>query len=120
MSNRYVPQGATTIPDTSIVIDFALYNDKACELRIMSKIGLVKKILRIIMQIGQCQDISELHELLKAHNCCDMSTSKFQRMVPEGMKAYELWHQKHTSERIIYTKTGSVFYPILFLQNHPE
>jgi len=119
MNNRFVPRGATVIPDSSIAIDFILYNDKKCELERMSKVGLVKKILRTVKQVGQCQDISELHELLKAHNSCDMSSSEFQKMVPEGLKAYELWHKKHSAERIIYTKTGNVFYPILFLQNNP-
>lgn len=121
MNNKFVPSGVTSIPESSIVISFKYYNDKKCELEKMYKPALIKKILRFIKQVGQCQDVSELNYLLKAHNSCDMSSSEFQRMVSEeGLKAYAVWHKKHTGERIIYTKSGSVFYPILFLQNHPR
>lgn len=119
MSNKFVPPGATIIPESSIRIDFMYYNDKQCELEMMSKVGLVKKILRFIKQVGQCQDGSELHELLKANDSCDMSSSKFQKMVPVGLKVYEIWHNHHTGERVIYTKSANIFYPVLFLQNHP-
>lgn len=120
MTNRFVPKNPTAFPDSSIVIDFNFYNDKKCELEKMSKVGLVKKILRFIKQVGQCQDTSELQELLKAHNSCDMSSSEFQGLVPDGLKAYEVWHGKHIPERIIYTRSGTVFFPVLFLQNHPR
>jgi len=119
MKNKYIPYSASIIPDSKIKIDFAYYNDKECELEKMSKVGLVRKILKFIKQVGQCQDGSELLRLLKAQNSYDMSTSRFQKMVPEGLKVYEIWHSKHTSERVFYTMTGSNFYPVLFLQNHP-
>lgn len=120
MKNKFIPYNAGLIPDSKIKIDFAYYNDKECKLDKMSKVGLVKKILKFIKQVGQCQDSSELFRLLKAQNSQDMSSSRFQKMVPEGLKVYEIWHGKNTSERVLYTITGSNFYPVLFLQNHPS
>lgn len=119
MKNRYVPYSASVIPDSKIKIDFAYYNDRECELEKMTKAVLIKKILRFIKQVGQCQDGSELMNLLKAHNSCDMSSSRFQQMVPDGLNVYEIWHKKNTSERVLYTMAGSNFYPVLFLQSHP-
>jgi len=121
MNNGFVPEKATVTRDSSIVINFDYYNNKKSELEKINKPGLLRKFLRFIIQVGQCQDITELKNFLKAHNTCDMSSSKFQKLLPKdiGLKIYEVWHGKHTGERIFYTRAGFTFYPVLFLQNHP-
>lgn len=115
---KYVPYHSTSVADSTIVIDFGYYNDQKCELEKISKTGVVKKMLRFIKQVGQCQEGSELQQLLKSHNSCDMSLSSYQKLAPEGLKIYEVWHKKNCAERIFYSRAGSTFYPILFLQTH--
>jgi len=120
MTYKYVPFNATTTSSKKILIDFQYYKDKKCELEKFSKPGKVRKILRFIMKVGRCQDNSELHEYLKGSNVQDMSKDEyFQNFSPfSDSKVYEVWHKRHTPERVLFITIGNTFYPILFLRNH--
>ena len=121
---RYVPPNAvpkvrnTTVSEESIVIDFCFYKDNRCELDQMTKASLIRKIMKFIKKIGQCMDGDELIELLKANNSCDITESRYSGWAPSNMKLYEVWHMHNCGERIFFSYTGNVFYPVVFLLRH--
>ncbi len=123
MSNEFVPKNATAIVSSiseKVLIDFQYYRSDKCELKKISKRGIIVKILKFIMNVGKCQDNSELFEHLKANCAQDMSDSQYQSLLPSDtdMRIYEVWHGLHVPERIYYTRAGSTFYPVLFVNKH--
>jgi hypothetical protein len=121
--SRFIPKGATSFPSSRILIDFRYYNQKMCEVEMIYEKSIAKKFLKILKQIGTCNDGQEMMNVLKDHNSFQIHNSHpydklYSTIEREGLQLFELWHKKGTSERFFFSTSGSIFFPVAFRINH--